>query len=55
MIGSGEDNFNGYFDSEIEVIILMRESELLRYLLRLKKAEIIALVFELLYELRRLK
>lgn len=55
MIGSGEDNFNGYFENKIEVIILMRESELFGYLLRLKKAEIIALVFELLYELRRLK
>ena len=55
MLGRGEDNFDGYFESGIEVIILMRESELFGYLLRLQKVEIIALVFALLDELRRRK
>ena len=55
MIWGGEDNFDGYFGGGIEVVILMREGELFGYLLRLERAEIIALVFELLGELRRLK
>ena len=55
MIWGGEDNFDGYFGGGIEVVILMREGELFGYLLRLERAEMIVLVFELWEELRRRK